>query len=189
MYGGGGYGSGYGSGYGNGYGGYGSSYGSSYGGYGGYGMGGMGGMGMYGMGGMGMMGGNQNQKGFLFNSMMALESFTYMINCLCQIARSMDQNYEGLSLFYQSFKSMHLNNKDLIGRMENSVISGFRWVIQKIKNFFLAIFNFFVQNIFFMGNNKLNSKYKSVKFILTASIVALGFSMYPLVRSLAKAAH
>lgn len=87
MYG--GYGSSYGSGYGSGYGGYGG-YGSS---YGGYGMSGMGGMGMYGMGRMGMMGGNQNQQGFLFNTMMALESFTYMINCLCEIARSMDQNY------------------------------------------------------------------------------------------------
>lgn len=82
------------SGYGGGYGGYGSSYGGmssfGYGGYGGYG--GMGGM--YGMGRM------QNQKGFLADSMMALESFSYLVNSLCQIAHSINQNYEGLSLFY-----------------------------------------------------------------------------------------
>ena len=75
--------SGYG-GYGSSYGGYGG-YGSSYGGYGGYGGGyGMGmGMGMYGMNRYGMMGGQDQQKGFLFNTMMTLDSFSYLINCLC----------------------------------------------------------------------------------------------------------
>lgn len=96
----GGYGSSYG-GYGSSYGGYGSSYGG-YGGYGGlssYGMGGM-----YGMGRYGMMG-NQNEQGALYKTMMALDSFSYLINSLCDIARSMDQNAEGLSIFYHSFKS------------------------------------------------------------------------------------
>lgn len=37
--------------------------------------------------------------------MITLDSFSYLINCLCEIARSLDQNYEGLSLFYKSFKS------------------------------------------------------------------------------------
>lgn len=77
-----GYGSSYGSGYGSSYGGYGSSYGG-YGGYGGYGSYGMGmGMGgMYGMGRYGIMG--QDKKGFLFNTMITLDSFSYLINCLC----------------------------------------------------------------------------------------------------------
>lgn len=98
----------------NAYGGYGAgSYGSSYGGYGGYGGGygsygsygmGMGMGGMYGMGRYGLMGG-QDQKGFLVNTMMTLDSFSYLINCLCEIAGSLDRNYEGLSLFYKSFKS------------------------------------------------------------------------------------
>jgi hypothetical protein len=97
---------GYGSGYG---GGYGSSYGSSYGGYGGsYGMG-MG-MGMYGMNRYGLMGAGQDQKGFLFNTMMTLDSFSYLINSLCEIAGSLDRNAEGLSLFYKSFKSKLYNN-------------------------------------------------------------------------------
>ena len=87
------------------YGGYGGM-GSMYGGYGG--MGGMGGMyGGMGMGGMGMMGMGMgmDQKGTLFNSMIALQSFGYLINCLSDIARSLDQNYEGLQLFKQSFSS------------------------------------------------------------------------------------
>jgi hypothetical protein len=57
------------------------------------------------MGRYGMMGGEQNSKGFLFNTMVTLDSFSYLIGSLCDIARSMDQNYEGLSLFYRSFKS------------------------------------------------------------------------------------
>lgn len=65
---------------------------------------GMGMGGMYGMGRYGLMGG-QDQKGFLMNTMMTLDSFSYLINCLCEIAGSLDRNYEGLSLFYKSFKS------------------------------------------------------------------------------------
>lgn len=55
----------------------------------------MGGMSsMYGMGryGMGMGMGGQDQKGFLFNTMMTLDSFSYLINCLCEIAGSLDRN-------------------------------------------------------------------------------------------------
>lgn len=37
--------------------------------------------------------------------MIALQSLGYLINSLCDIARSLDQNYEGLQLFKQSFKS------------------------------------------------------------------------------------
>ena len=70
------------------------------------GMGGMGGMGMYGMGmGMGM---GMDQNSTLFNSMMAMQSFGFLINSLCEIARSLDQNYEGLQLFKTSFKSTPL---------------------------------------------------------------------------------
>ena len=80
----------------------GSSMYGGYGGYGGYGMGmGMGMGGMYGMGmGMGM-----DQNSTLFNSMIALQSFGFLINSLCDIARSLDQNYEGLQLFKSSCKS------------------------------------------------------------------------------------
>jgi hypothetical protein len=63
-----------------GYGGLGGSMMGSYGMGGMYG-GGMGGMGMYGMGmGMGM---GMDQKSTLFNSMMALQSFGFLINSLC----------------------------------------------------------------------------------------------------------
>ena len=69
-----------------------------------YGMGGMGGMGgMYGMGGMGMAGMEQNPS--LMNSMIALQSLGFLINSLSDIARSLDQNYEGIQLFRQSFRS------------------------------------------------------------------------------------
>lgn len=73
-----------------------------YGGLGGYGMGGMYGGGMYGMG-MGMGGMQQNPT--LMNSMIALQSLGFLINSLCDIARSLDQNYEGIQLFKNSFKS------------------------------------------------------------------------------------
>lgn len=71
---------------------------SMYGGYGGMGMGGgmYGGMGgMYGMGGMGMMGMGMglDQNGTLYNSMIALQSFQFLVSNLCEIARSLDQNY------------------------------------------------------------------------------------------------
>ena len=72
--------------------------------------------------------------------------------------------------------------------MENGVLDSLRWVVTKIKNFFLAIFNFFVQNVFFMGRNDLSSKYKSVKFVLWASILCLCVSMYPSLKKLAKSA-
>lgn len=39
------------------------------------------------------------------NSMIALQSLGFLINSLSDIARSLDQNYEGLQLFKQSFKS------------------------------------------------------------------------------------
>lgn len=99
-----------------GLGGMGSGMGGMYGGYGGmssYGMGGYGGMGMGmggmygGMGGMGMMGMGMgmDQNSTLFNSMIALQSFQFLVNSLCEIARSLDQNYEGLQLFKSSCKS------------------------------------------------------------------------------------
>jgi hypothetical protein len=86
--------------YGGGYGGMGMGMGMGMGGMGGmYGMGGMGGMGMMGMG-MGM-----NQNGTLFSSMIALQSLQYLVGSLSEIARSLDQNYEGLQLFKTSCKS------------------------------------------------------------------------------------
>ena len=97
---------GMGSGMGSMYGGYGGM--GSYGGMGGYGGMGMGMGGMYGgMGGMGMMGMGMgmDQKSTLFNSMIALQSFQFLVNSLCDIARSLDQNYEGLQLFKSSCKS------------------------------------------------------------------------------------
>jgi peroxin-13 len=80
---------------GSGYGGYGGGYGMGGYGMGGLGMGGLGmGMGMYG-GGMGMMGMGMgmDQNSTLFNSMIALQSFGFLINSLSDIARSLDQNY------------------------------------------------------------------------------------------------
>lgn len=56
---------------------------------------GMGGMGMYGMG----MGAGMDEKGMLFNSYVTLQSFGFLVNSLSDIARSLDQNYEGLQLF------------------------------------------------------------------------------------------
>jgi hypothetical protein len=41
------------------------------------------GMGMYGMNRYGLMGAGQDQKGFLYNTMMTLDSFSYLINSLC----------------------------------------------------------------------------------------------------------
>ena len=81
---------------------------SSYGGYGSYG-GGMYGGGMYGggYGRYGMMGGN-NQKGFLFKTMITLDSFGYLIQTLSEIGRSVDHNCEGLYVFYNAFRSKNI---------------------------------------------------------------------------------
>lgn len=76
--------------------------------------------------------------------MITLDSFSYLINCLCEIARSLDQNYEGLSLFYKSFKSNFILKLDLINRLESGVFNGCKWVVDKIKNFFKAIYRFIV---------------------------------------------
>ena len=78
-----------------------SSYGGGYGGYG---------MGRYGMGGMGGMNQGMDQNGFLNNTLMTLERFGYLINILCEIARSFDTNYEGLNHFGAAFKSKLLFN-------------------------------------------------------------------------------
>lgn len=134
----GGYGSsmgGYGSsmgGYGSSMGGYGSSmggYGSSYGGYGGgssYGMGGGYGMG-YGR--SGMMGNNDpNQRGFVMNTLMTLESLGFLIGSFCEIGRSLDQNVEGLHLFYNSFGSNFAYKLDLFKKMYSTIKNGCSWL-------------------------------------------------------------
>lgn len=52
----------------------------------------------------------------------------------------------------------------------------------KIKNFFLAIFQFFVENVFFMGQKNLRSRTKALKIVINLAIVALAVSVYPLIR-------
>lgn len=84
--------------------------------------------------------------------------------------------------FINHLKVRFVFNLDLISRMENGVIDGCMWVVRKIKNFFMAIFNFIVENIFFMGQKKLKTKYKAIKAIITLSIIVLAVSFYPLIR-------
>lgn len=72
--------------------------------------------------------------------------------------------------------------KNLIGRMEDSVSNGFKWIFTKIKNFFLGIFNFFVQNVFFMRGKNLKSKYQAVKMVMSAAVILLLVSLYPLLK-------
>lgn len=66
--------------------------------------------------------------------------------------------------------------------MESSVVNGVKWIFTKIKNFFLAIFNFIVENIFFMGQKNTKSKYRALKFILGIAVLMFAISLYPLLR-------
>lgn len=141
----GGYGSSYGGGYGSSYGGmggYGGGYGSSYGGMGGYGSYGssygMGmGMGRYGMNGMN---GQDQQNSFLNHTLMTLERFGYLINILCEIARSFDANYEGLHLFGNSFKSTFIDNLGIGHKTSSGTSNGIKWLFNKIFSLLKIIF-------------------------------------------------
>lgn len=66
--------------------------------------------------------------------------------------------------------------------MESGVVNGFKWVVTKIKNFFLAIFQFIVENIFFMGQKNTKSKYRAIKFVLSVAVLLFAISCYPLLR-------
>jgi peroxin-13 len=97
----------------SGYGGY-SSYGGGYGGYGGlsslYGggmFGGLGGMygGMYGLGSA-----EGQEKGFLTNTLAALQSFGFLIYSLGEIGKTLETNIDGIHKFYESFKSTYQLN-------------------------------------------------------------------------------
>lgn len=58
--------------------------------------------------------------------------------------------------------------------------------MEKIKNFFLSIFRFVVENIFFMGEKKTKSKYQALKVTLTLAVAIFAISFYPLVRKAIK---
>ena len=76
--------------------------------------------------------------------MQSLETFGYLIQILCDIGRSIDQNCEGLHMVYTSFKSILNNIIDLVNRFENKIISAFKWMGNKIKNFFTSIYRFII---------------------------------------------
>lgn len=84
--------------------------------------------------------------------------------------------------FISHLKVIYLLYLDLIARVENGFIGGIKWIFNKIKNFFVGIFKFIVENIFFMGQTNLKSKYRAIKFILALSIIVLSVSFYPLIR-------
>lgn len=165
------YGSGYGSSYGSGYGGYGGlgssyggygGYGSSYGGYGGYGgygsYGGYGGMSSYGgMGGygrMGMMGrGPNGQPSNMEAAFRFLDSSTYMVGSLCEMARNIEMNYDGLTRLWMSFAN-------IIKRIIGFFVSSGRFCTET----FIKVFTFMkkvVMNKGFLKGLLLNSKNKS----------------------------
>lgn len=150
-----------------------------YGGLGGYGMGGMYG-GMYGMGmGMGM---EQNPN--LMNSMIALQSLGFLINSLCDIARSLDQNYDGIQLFRQSFRSKRWVILDLSSKVENSVKGGVVGAGRKTKSAAFSIIDFIKKYILCMGSRDEQSKERSVRIIMAIAAFLLILSFYPLLKKL-----
>jgi peroxin-13 len=85
--------------YGGGMGGY-----SSYGGMGGYSSYG-GGMGGYGMGGYGM-GGPRDPNSFMDKGLRFLDSFGFITNALCEVARNIEMNAEALGRLWVSVKGL-----------------------------------------------------------------------------------
>jgi len=147
--------------YGGSYGGYGSSYGSSYGGYGGGGYGGM-----YNNR-YGMNNGDPNNQGFLENGMRFLDSFNYIVNSLCDVARNLESNADGLGRFWVSIFN-------LLFRIKNWCVSLYSWLINLFKSVFNWIRNFVKRKLgeWFLANGE-NKEEMHLKIIKTALRVAL----------------
>ena len=71
-------------------------------------------------------------------------------------------------------------------RIKNSVSNKFKRMLNAIKNFFLKIFNFFMENIFFMRQKELRSRYKALKLVILMAVMVLAVTCYPLVRKAIK---
>ncbi|KAM3147250.1 hypothetical protein pb186bvf_000501 [Paramecium bursaria] len=127
--------------YGSGLGGYGGGLGG-YGGmssYGGYGMGGMGSMyggGMY--GGMGMNRfGRQGGNAQFEQTLEYLDSFGYLVNSLCEIARILEMNAKGLQHLGISMFSLVLRICRGSKWLTNLVIQNIKNCLKQIKQFLL----------------------------------------------------
>ena len=53
----------------------------------------------------------------------------------------------------------------------------------KLKNFFITIYNFIVGNLFFQNQKNLKKKFKIVKYLLTIAVILLAISMYPTIKN------
>ena len=104
--------------------------------YGSYGSGGMygGGYGGYGRSRYGFQG-NSNSN-FLDNTMNILDSFSFAVNSLCDIARNLEMNAEGLSRFGVSF--MGLGKR--IRNFSEGTVYFFIGIVKKIWEMFLKKF-------------------------------------------------
>jgi len=166
------YGSGYGgssyggSSYGSSYGSYGGSMGSRYGGYGG------------GYGGMNRYGANNdpNNQGFLENGMRFLDSFNYVVNSLCDVARNLESNADGLGRFWVSIFS-------LIFRIKNWCVSLYNWIVNLFINVFVWVRDFIKRKLgeWFLlnGETKEEMHLKIIKMTLRLTLTIFILSFMP----------
>ena len=154
---------------------YGSRYGSSYGGYGGSSYGGFGG----GYGGMNRYGMNSdpNNQGYLENGMRFLDSFNYVVNSLCDVARNLESNADGLGRFWVSIFN-------LVFRMKNWSVSLTQWVINLFKKIFCWVRDFikrkFGEWFLLNGEQKEEMHLKILKLTLRIALILFILSFVPL---------
>ena len=53
----------------------------------------------------------------------------------------------------------------------------------KLKSFFITIYNFIAGNLFFQNQKDLKKKFKTVKYLLTLAVILLAISMYPTIKN------
>ncbi|CAK81059.1 unnamed protein product (macronuclear) [Paramecium tetraurelia] len=168
--------------YGGGYGGMGYGGMGGYGGYGGYSSGYGGGMGMgmgmgYGMGGYGMnrfgmgMGAGMQQGSKMMQALEYLDSVGFVVNSLCEIARMIEMNTQGLY-------NLGISGLALLGRL----YTGNKWLWHVIINFIKKIYYQIKTFLLFENqtSNQINQKYKKLLiFGIIVSALLLSTLIYP----------
>ena len=171
--------------------GYGGSCSSRYGG--GYGGGLGGGMGSYGgsygggYGGLNRYGNNDpNNQGFLENGMRFLDSFNYVVNSLCDVARNLESNADGLGRFWVSIFN-------LIFRMKNWCVSLYYWLLNLFKKIFCWVKDFlkrkFGEWFLLNGENKEEMHLKILKLTLRIALSLFILSFVPLLIKRGRGGH
>lgn len=135
--------------------------------------------------GMGGLNGEGNQ-GFLENGMRFLDSFNYVVNSLCDVARNLESNADGLSRFWVSIFN-------LIFRMKNWSFGLYEWMINIFMKIFRWIKGFLTRKLsqWFLlnGQEKEEINLKIVKIALRVALIVFVLSFLPALMKRNKGGH